>query len=314
MIEPVPPTMAPVTAVIFVFFIGGLLIHSFIAIPIIIQWLHGKPVTPVDQVLTSLGISRMFLQIFSLIDLLLSVYQHGYLDPGTMIHPVIDSLFIFFNYSSIWFATLFSVIFCLKIATFSHGFFLCLKEIVSQRVVSLIVSSLVVCTGYMLMYLFFVAANVEARNVTNVSDVSQIRVRYIILFLLGNTVPIGIYCSSSVLLIFSLYLHTNRMRTNDNSIHFRLDAYYMAINTMAFCLICYIFTIISNLFVIFYISVHQVLWIHIILNVFPIIHSILLIYKTSYLRQYFTLLYNSIAHCMLLTGESNSGEVVVTVT
>ncbi|KAG9466665.1 hypothetical protein GDO78_016305, partial [Eleutherodactylus coqui] len=284
--------MALVTALITTAFIGGLLMHSYIAITVIIRWLHKKPVTPIDQVLVCLGIARMLLQIFSLMDLFLSIYQHGYLEPGSMFHFAVDGSFIFFNYSSIWFSTLFCVTFLLKIATYRHRLFLRLKRIVSQRITSLIVLSLVVSFGYVLMYVYLLTTDSGVKNmtdvinnVTNVTKKLQSRVHHVVFFLLGNSIPIGIYCCSVTLLIASLYFHIDNMRANSNSAPLRLKAYYMAITTLAFCLLCYIFTVISNVFVLCYIFMLEVFWIHIILNVFPIIHSAFLICKTSYLRQ-----------------------------
>ncbi|KAG8548272.1 hypothetical protein GDO81_025886 [Engystomops pustulosus] len=214
--------MAPVTLAIIIAIITGLLIHLFIAATIIIQWLHGKPITPIDQVLTSLGVSRMFLQFFSLMDVLLST---SFLDLGVTTLSVIDNLFVFFNYSSIWFATLFAVVFCLKVVYISHRLFVQIKGIVSGRIVPLIILSLVVSISYTMMYLFLVPG-VEATN-------------------------IGV-------------------RNGTNFIN----------------MLCYFFML-------------QVIWMHVVLNGFPIAHSIFLICKTNYLRQYFTLLYNNKVCCVI---------------
>ncbi|XP_069829451.1 taste receptor type 2 member 39-like [Dendropsophus ebraccatus] len=306
MTEHAPSAMSPLTAVIIVLFIGALLIHSYIAVTLLVQWLHKKTVTSIDKIVISLGISRVFLQMFSLLDLLFTIYQHSYQDPGNIMHDVIDNLFILFTYCGIWLSTLFTVAFCLKIAPFNPGIFSSLKGIVLRKTVPLIVLSLVVSVSYTLMQQFFVASKSGAQNVTNVFDTSKIRAN-LTLFLLGNIVPTGIYCSSSALLIYSLCLHINKMRTNNTSVHVSMDAYYMTINSMAFCLVCYIFTIISNLVVLFNEFILQVLWVHVILNVFPTIHSIFLIYKTRSLRQHVTVLYDGLVHCMSLGGGSGSG-------
>ncbi|XP_063775272.1 taste receptor type 2 member 39-like [Pseudophryne corroboree] len=267
----------------------GLVIHSFIAAVNVTCWLKGRAVTSIDQVLTCLGISRMLIQIFSFLDLVFHFHIH--LDPGNILDTTIECALIFVNYSSIWFATLFSVVFCLKIAVFSNALYLRLKVFISTRIVHLIAASIVISFCYILMFLYLknslVSTNSTEVFLTTSSRLPEMERRYIFLFIFGNIVPLLIYCMATVLLIISLCIHLTRMKCNDNfSVHLR--AYYTAIRSILFCFLFNALHVASNLIALHYMLVIGALWFHIILNVLPIIHSLHLIHKIGPLRQIFS--------------------------
>ncbi|XP_063775271.1 taste receptor type 2 member 4-like [Pseudophryne corroboree] len=267
-------------------FIAGLMAHSFIIAVNVTEWLKRRPVTAVDQILTSLGVTRTCLLFLLLLDMVSFIFLRNLMNLPTQ-------LFIYLtehssNLTDIWLTTLFSVVFCLKISNFDNALFLRLKIVVSRRVVPLILASVLVSILFISMFCFIdhkIMSNNPVQNTTmNNTHLPEI-IHVYIFMAMGNSVPFLIYCTSSILLITSLCLHLRRMRCNKN-VTTNLEAYYKAIKFMTFCLICFMLRIGSNLLALhFYLQIDFV-WIFTILNSLPILHSIYLICRTNKLKDH----------------------------
>ncbi|KAG8548271.1 hypothetical protein GDO81_025885, partial [Engystomops pustulosus] len=199
-------------------FTTGLITQLFIVMVNIMDWVKGRPKTPVDQILTSLGISRIFLHSLSFIDTMCVIFLRGLMMTSNLqifFYLSVNSL----NLSDIWLGTLFSVIFCMKICNFQNTFFLALKTLISRRVVHLIIALVIMSTCFISLFLVtdhIITSYFLSQNFTgNETYVPELRHIYIFLTL-GNSMPFLIYCSSSILLIASLCRHLYRMKSNSN--------------------------------------------------------------------------------------------------
>ncbi|CAN2390804.1 hypothetical protein PRIEUP_LOCUS841, partial [Pristimantis euphronides] len=101
-----------------IFFLAGFLINIFIVAVNILELKKGGPMTTADNVITSLGISRMVFQVICLLNI---IYFYKLDNLFLVLILLVDMPSI---YSSIWLSTLLCVIFCLKIPTLQNGFFL----------------------------------------------------------------------------------------------------------------------------------------------------------------------------------------------
>ncbi|KAG9464655.1 hypothetical protein GDO78_019582 [Eleutherodactylus coqui] len=202
-------------------FLAGFLINVFIVAVNISEWKKGRPVSTSDKVITSLGISRLIFQVSCLLMLILDGYFNR-----------LSSLFVLLvmltsDTSSIWFFTLLSVVFCLKISTLQNAFFLWLKIFVLNRVSHLIMASLMVSVSYAL--LFSLMTNLAiANNSTQETNNNVYMGLHISVLIFPTTGPLLINFMSSVLLIIYLCDHMTRMRSESNRTS-HLDTYYKTI-------------------------------------------------------------------------------------
>lgn len=270
-------------------FVFGLLIHSFIVAVNIMDWLKRRPVAMSDQVIASLGMSRLIFQFACLFHMFFAIFvDNNYLNFFLIIMKVIS------NYSSIWLMTLLSVVYCSKISNFQNAFFRTLKTIVFQKAVHFIAGSVIValfCGA--LQTLFDLTADLtnstKAFTVTGTQRMQR-NLKYFTFFILGNTVPFLIYFLASLLVIFFLCLHMREMKTNSNY-SFKLNTYFTAFKAVTYCFLCYALHVGSNLIALYYVDSLSIVWVNVILNIFPALHSVILIYKTPNLKTQFLRLF-----------------------
>ncbi|KAM3931044.1 taste receptor type 2 member 140-like [Leptodactylus fuscus] len=265
-------------------FLAGFLINVFIVAVTICEWKKGRPVSKTDQVITSLGITRMIFQGACLLLIIIYTYVPGM---NILFYLCVGFLQFISVYSNIWLSTLLSVVFCLQIFTLHNVFFLRLKTFVLQRVSHLIMAVLVVsiiytfCNSFMqLMTIVF--STMSQNSIQEIYDDVVYGLRISALIFLFNA-PFLIYIISSVLLIFYLYHHIRRMKSQSNGTS-RLDTYYKTIKFTGFSLFC------STVFIIFAQAskycfyVFGFLGYYFFWQIFPTLHSMYLIYVTVKLR------------------------------
>nr|DBA25501.1 TPA: hypothetical protein GDO54_009881 [Pyxicephalus adspersus] len=261
---------------------AGLPIQSFIVAVNVIDWLKRRSITGADQIITSIGISRIFSHTAVLLALFSSLYV-------TKIPEVVFALCYLTEYSSaiasIWLSTLLSIFFYVKISTFHNVFFLRLKTIISQRVTYLIIGSLLLFLGYTFIYNFALLIN-RFRNSTQ-DYISYYKQLEIISYvnILWFVSPLLIFFIVSLLLIILLGFHMRRMNNHGNMTS-STDTYLriMRFTFLSFLVSAYYITL--NVFQRYILSFTFV-WVFITMNIFPVLHSVLLIYVAVKLRNHF---------------------------
>ncbi|XP_040203565.1 taste receptor type 2 member 8-like [Rana temporaria] len=263
----------------------GMTTQSFIVIVHLVDHLKGRLLSPVDQILLSLGIVRLCFEVFSLVDAFFIILFQN-------VFPLPVMIFLYLivnasNLSNIWLTTVFSVIFCLKIANFHNAFFLRLKNGLSQQVVRLIIGSILLSICYMSLFLWVDSyLNPPKQLRSHGKNETEYLTHVFIFVAMGNSFPFIIYSSSTILLIASLFLHMKQMKSNSN-VTASLDTYYKAIKFMSFCLLCFLLLLATNVVILYYYKSLNAIALFIIWHVFPTLHSIYLIYRTNKLRECF---------------------------
>uniref|UniRef100_A0A8C5T5E3 Taste receptor type 2 n=1 Tax=Malurus cyaneus samueli TaxID=2593467 RepID=A0A8C5T5E3_9PASS len=180
-----------------------------------------KKLCPYDMIMISLSSSRIVLQFWCTLDLLVSVFcEHSYYEEK--LFPVITAVYMFLDYCSLWFGAWLSVFYCIKVASFTQ-FLLHLAEAKNCQAGAL--------DGAHIMALLLSIRTTRKDSLG-------------LLILLCNaaiSLPLILSVVSSVLLIRSLWVHSRRMQNNASG--FRdpsLEAHVKALKSVCSFLISHI--------------------------------------------------------------------------
>ncbi|XP_074046223.1 taste receptor type 2 member 7-like [Macrotis lagotis] len=201
-------------------FLLGILVNGFIALVNCIDWIKNKKLSPSDLIVLSLAISRI---VFSCVGL-----WEGYLIAVSIGVPIKDKiritdiLMVLIHNSNIWFTTLLSIFFFLKITNFSHPLFLWMKWRIDRMVFKFLVGPLIIsfCISFTVMErMYYHYGNIVSREKeSNVSQEIQMSknmlLMFHILFGLVSLIPFILSAISLSLFILSLWRHNQQMQLN----------------------------------------------------------------------------------------------------
>ncbi|KAG9465701.1 hypothetical protein GDO78_017875, partial [Eleutherodactylus coqui] len=269
-------------------FIAGLVIHSFIIGVNVTDWWKGRSVTPVDHIVTSLGISRMGTQCANILYFFMDTFLRSSLHAQLNLF-FIGPIFDLFSHTNIWLTSLLSIVLCLKISNFHTRLFLYLRGVIVHRTVYLIGASILLSAVNSLITLLLAITEISSSETHNttmtnlVTDCMYTNSVYhatIVVFF-----PFLSYCISSVLLFTSLYHHIKKMKMSSN-LSINLETYYSVMKLVSFTFLCNTMYIIGHFASPFYYYFHCVIliWLHVVMEFFPVLHSSYLIYRTTKLR------------------------------
>uniref|UniRef100_A0A8B9PY96 Taste receptor type 2 n=1 Tax=Apteryx owenii TaxID=8824 RepID=A0A8B9PY96_APTOW len=218
------------------------------------SWVRSKILSFYDMIMIFLSLYRFCLQSWMMLDLFLSLFYAAsyYVDNLFVTFKIV---FMFLNYSSLWFAAWLSIFCCTKVATFTQSFFIWLKQRMSSFVPWMLITS----------SLFSFAT-------------SKMKTSLFLLILLckaGVALPLTVFVVSGILLIRSLWRHTR---------HAHMDA----IKSVFFFLILYVtyfialFFILSNMFLPF--SIWEAIGVA-VMAACPAGHSTILIWSNPKFRE-----------------------------
>ncbi|KAG9463953.1 hypothetical protein GDO78_020747 [Eleutherodactylus coqui] len=268
--------------------IAGLVIHSFIIGVNVTDWWTGRSVTPVDQIVTSLGVSRMCTQCGNTLYAFLYTFR---LKSLNSLIPLLVIAFanIFFSYANFWLTSLLSVVFCLKISNSHTRLFLYLKGMIAHRTVYFIGAS-VLLSAFTCLMSFSVVTTDVMKGVTYNTTIHNLSMNcgdmhYIYTYTIGAFFPLLFYCISTIFLFSSLYQHTTKMKMSSN-LSINLETYYSVMKLLSFTFIyntSYFLTAFASLLY-YYFYCADLLWLRIVFDFLPVLHSSYLIYRTAKLR------------------------------
>ncbi|XP_045711683.1 taste receptor type 2 member 3-like [Phyllostomus hastatus] len=204
-------------------FILGMLGNGFIGVVNVRSWFMSKRISWSDFIITALALSRIVLLWILLADSVIVVFFFNiyiYGSSGDIIHV----FWTFTNHLSIWLATCLGVLYCLKIASFSHPMFLWLKWRVSRVAVWMLLGALLFSCGSAISLIpqfqicFLLCETAGAGNVTEhfgkqMGEYQQIHVLNMLWYIL----PLILSLASYILLILSLGRHMQQMRQSRTS-------------------------------------------------------------------------------------------------
>ncbi|XP_032657010.1 taste receptor type 2 member 2-like [Chelonoidis abingdonii] len=200
----------------------GIIANGLIIIVNCTEWIRSRKLTCCDMILTSLGISRFFLQWTMFIYSIVLVFS-PVMNEACAIWRNLYIFCMYLNIFSLWFATWLSVFYCMKIVNFSQPLFLWLKRRISGLVPQLLMSSLLVSLVTSLLSVSITDSKYIGNSMNNLSGNTRVECSHnvnsssgLILCMLGYSFPFFIFVVSTVLLITSLWRHTKRMEKNTN--------------------------------------------------------------------------------------------------
>uniref|UniRef100_A0A8C0WD52 Taste receptor type 2 n=1 Tax=Castor canadensis TaxID=51338 RepID=A0A8C0WD52_CASCN len=274
-------------------FIFGNLSNGFIVVMNCIDLGNKRNFSSVDQIITILAISRISVLWQTFVSLFQNTYYSFSLVDETKVRIGIFS-WIVSNHFSLWFATILSILYLLKIATFSWPAFLYLKWRVKKVTLIMLLGNLV----FLILNLTEVDIHIEdlihqlEKNTTwdsKVSEIKKLSMQVRLKITLFSLIPFTVALTSCLLLIVSLWKHLQKMQlTSKGRRDPRTKALINALKIMISFLLLYAAYFLSYL--ISWISkVHENTLAHFVgITVgllYPSGHSFILILGNSKLRQ-----------------------------
>ncbi|KAM5251411.1 taste receptor type 2 member 8-like [Hipposideros larvatus] len=274
----------------------GLLGNGYIGLVNWIDWIKKKKISSVDYILIGLAISRIcLLCVMVLNGFIVVFYPDVYKDDKL---KIVDIFWTLTNYLSMWFASCLNVVYFLKIANFSHPFFLWLKWRIDRMLhwILLVCSAISLLSGLVLTMITncdsdFLNIAKHKNNFTELFHVSKIQYFSVLsLFNLLAIVPLTVSLISFVLLILSLWRHTKQMKLSVTGCRDpSTQAHVGAMKTVTSFLFLLFLYYLASLLVTFSYRVKEgklaVMFGEIIAILYPSGHSLILIIGNNKLRQ-----------------------------
>ncbi|NWH85013.1 T2R40 protein, partial [Aegithalos caudatus] len=212
---------------------------------------------PYDMIMILLSSSRIILHSWTTLDFFMSVFCEPYYYKEN-VYIVSKIIFTFLNYSSLWFGAWLSVFYCLKVASFTQPFFIWMKQRIARLVPWMLLTSWLCSVTAAIPFAWDVyRVQNNFTDPSSMANSSAMRTRrndslgVLILCNAGIGMPLILSVVSSILLIWSLWIHTRRMQNSASG--FRdpiLEAHISAIKSVCSFLILYIIYFICVLVII----------------------------------------------------------------
>ncbi|XP_028636692.1 taste receptor type 2 member 13-like [Grammomys surdaster] len=281
------------TIVMIAEFIFGNVSNGFILLTNCIDWARKRTLSFICWILLFLAISRM-VSIWEMLLAWLKYMKNSFsFLAGTELR-VMMFIWVVSNHFSLWLATILSIFYLLKIATFSRPVFLYLKWRVKKVILTILLGSLI----FLMFNILLVNRHIEdwmyqyERNLTWNSRVSKFGAfsnLVLLEMIVFSVTPFTMALVSFILLIFSLWKHLQKMHLNSRGEKDpSTKAHVNALRIMVSFLILY-----ATYFLSFFISLIPMahkkgldLMFSLIVGLFyPASHSFILILGHSNLRQ-----------------------------
>ncbi|XP_044160568.1 taste receptor type 2 member 40-like [Bufo gargarizans] len=232
-------------SVVTILIIASILCNGFIVTVNIMDWLKGKLLNPVDQILVALSISNTGLS-YSFWNYIFFIYfwpQFFFMD---YVFPIVFTVMLFMTVSSSWLTAWLCLYFFAKIIHFKSSYLVKLKLTIDVAVPWLIVFSEVVAfsSSLPLVWTIFrsLPLNSTSHNQTRPVVSFHINSMYNV-FVLGfsSNSCFVIVLVSTICIVWSLCRHTYRMKkTMSSEEYFRIRTHRRAAQTVVSLLLIYI--------------------------------------------------------------------------
>ncbi|XP_037371184.1 taste receptor type 2 member 42 [Talpa occidentalis] len=197
-------------------FLVGILGNVFIGTVNCYEWVKNHKISLADFILTCLALSRIM-------QLVVYLFQSFLMGPGAHIYltyklgRLFSLLWRVAIHLTTWLATCLSIFYLLKIAQFSHSFFLWLKWRMNRVVLMTLVSSLAILIFDLLLLerLFISDYILDGSNLTShPTERKTSQVNTLIILSMTYFIPFLLSLTSLVLLFLSLVRHTRNLQRN----------------------------------------------------------------------------------------------------
>ncbi|XP_036622679.1 taste receptor type 2 member 7-like [Trichosurus vulpecula] len=287
-------------------FFFGVLVNVFMGLVNSMDWAKTRRVSTLDFIITGMAISRTIL-LWTIISvtILVGFYFNENIKNKLRIMNILWHLG---SVLSAWFDACLGVFFFLKIANFSYPVFLWLKwrvdkVVIRVLIVCMIISLLICLPGTEKMHLLYF----DQRNKANITENIQVSSTYyifpIIFFYIGSFPPFFLCLTSCFLLVLSLWRHTQQIQLHVTSSRDpSTEAHVKAMKFMVSFLFLFVLYHVGIITAVLNFSVFRnhlgIMFGMIIMNIYPMAHSIILILWNSKLRQASLRVLQKLKHCL----------------
>ncbi|KAM9216342.1 LOW QUALITY PROTEIN: taste receptor type 2 member 39-like [Dugong dugon] len=232
----------------------GIIANGFIMAVNAAEWVRNKAVSASGRILFFLSTSRIALQSFVLLELVLA--QPSSIYNQDVVYDTFKVSFIFLSYCSLWFAAWLSFSYFVKIADFSYPLFLKLKWGLSRWMSWILWLSVFISLRFSMLFIkgiFTVycskSFSIPSSNSTEKKYFTKTSViNMIFLYNLGICLPLSEFILAASLLITSLNRHAMSMESNaTGSRDPSMQAHMGAIKAISYFLILYNFNAVALL-------------------------------------------------------------------
>uniref|UniRef100_A0A8C5MK33 Taste receptor type 2 n=1 Tax=Leptobrachium leishanense TaxID=445787 RepID=A0A8C5MK33_9ANUR len=289
---------------VFVFIAG--LINLFIVAVDFLDWLRGRKIKACEKIQFVLALSRICYLCFSLMQVLMPVSDNWFIRLY-----IVPSISVSINYTGLWYLTLMSVLFFLKIADCKHVLFIRLKVVMTRRLMCFIVGVTLISVANAGLRVWVWQSyfnDTQPRTLTNATCMPQFSMSFLFGATVGNSGPFILYSVSFIMLVTSLPQHVIRMRSSDTGLSTtNLDSYNVAIKSLVVCFLIFSLQVGSNVLGTTFMSCFGMSGLLIYANVSPALHSVYLIYRKPKLRQRFSETIQAAANYLTMRGDQGTG-------
>ncbi|XP_032761244.1 LOW QUALITY PROTEIN: taste receptor type 2 member 129-like [Rattus rattus] len=275
----------------------GWFANGFIVLVNYMHWIKRRRISTVNQILTALAFSRIYLLLTVFTLILASVQYSNILVTRREVKLIIFHLIIS-NHFSMWLAACLGLFYFLKIANFSNFIFVFLKKRVNKVVSGTLLMSLVFLFLNTLLINSYIDTQIDdyrghlLYDFTSNITVSFYRVILVINNCIFTSIPFTLSQSTFLMLIFSLWRHYKKMQQHAQRCRDALtNAHIKVLQTMImYVLLCAIFFLFLSVQIWRNKLMENILFIRFcetVAAVFPSGHSCVLIWGDTNLRRNF---------------------------
>ncbi|NXO41482.1 T2R40 protein, partial [Locustella ochotensis] len=210
--------------------------------------IRSKTWSPYDMIMISLSSARLILQSWTTLDLFINILRGCY-NCEENVFVFTRPMYMFLNCSGLWFSAWLAVFYCIKVASFTQSFFIWTKQRIARLVPWMLLTSWLCSITAAIPFAWDVyrahnnfTAPPSMTNSSAMRTTSKDSLGVLILLCSASTaLPLTLSVVSSVLLIWSLWVHTRRMQNNASGFSDpSLEAHMTAIKSVCSFLILYI--------------------------------------------------------------------------
>ncbi|KFV48062.1 Taste receptor type 2 member 9, partial [Tyto alba] len=273
---------------------SGMWINAFIVFVLCIVCVKKRSFNSNEKILLVLGCSRFWYLCINWVYAFLSIIypQCFYVHPIPQVFVAIQS---FLNASNVWVSACLCVFYCIKIANFRHIFFIYLKVKIDKIVPWVLLGTMLLCLAIcILSYDIIDKTQCQYLDSTALGNFWKLNVRtdehfFPVFFIsgFGITSAFITVIFSALLLLFSLWRHKRRMQTNSVQ-NFSMDAHIKAMKSILSFFFIYTINFICLVLTLIYVTEKEnpvILLILVLQDVFPVVHSIILIFSNPKLEK-----------------------------
>ncbi|XP_048360352.1 taste receptor type 2 member 140-like [Sphaerodactylus townsendi] len=236
---------------------AGMIANGSIVLINSIDWFRRKKLSLIDLILICLGFSRLMGETTVILHIIMnSFFLHIYVLSN--VHVMCFTMWLFTHNAALWLAAWLSILYFIKIATFSNLVFLQLKQKFTGLAPWLLLIS-VVFSSFMIIIVitefnigrYFCALYKSYLNNSCDSETETVpSPRYLgIAVTVPNFIPFVIFISSVILLIISLWKHIRHLRHNGIEVgDLNTNVHLTAIKALASFAVMFLFSFVAITF------------------------------------------------------------------